>query len=159
MPLNKKITIKKDLSMRNLELLKLPRWITKNIPLGEEFNEFLSTCVGVGFLSILGGVFYFYKSPFGDEYRHLEFIAVATIVFILILAGRWFFEEMGNLYTWRNEAVIFYHNAGNDEKILQEAILRLYNLGVKEDNAVEFLKKVEEDNAVESLKNKSRSFI
>jgi len=145
--------------MRNLELLKLPRWITKNIPIGEEFNEFISTCVGFTFLFILGGVFYFYESPFGDEYRPLEIIATATIVFILSLACRWFFEEMGNLYTWRNEAIVSYHNAKNEEKVLQEAILRLYNLGVKESDAVEFLKKAKEDHVVEFLKNKSRDFI
>lgn len=119
--------------MRDPKISKLPLWMTKNIPLGEEINEFIAMAVGFGLLFGLFVAFYFFKSPFGSDYRPLEYIAVATIAFILILIAYWFFTQLVNLQSCRKEAIICRDNAGNKEDARREAVTRLEQLGIREE--------------------------
>jgi cell division protein FtsL len=115
--------------MRNLESLKLPRWIIKSTKPGEEDADFSSFVVGFLALYTVGTIAYFAVAPIGREHIVLDVIIALAILVVIVFTCRWLIAQAAYLKTKRKEAKVSFVNS-KTEKEKEEAISRLKSLCV-----------------------------
>lgn len=115
--------------MRNLESLKLPLWIIKNIQSGKENEDLTSLLVGIIALYTVVAIVYFAYAPFGREHLFLEVIAAIAILALIVMIGFWLIAQVAHLDSLRKEALVSFQNS-KTEKEKEDATARLEALYV-----------------------------
>lgn len=115
--------------MRNLESLKLPRWIIKSIQPGKENEDLSSLVVGIIALYAVCAIAYFAYAPFGRERLFLEVIVAIAILAMIVMIGFWLIAQVAHLDSLRKEALVSLENSKTEEE-KKEAITRLETLYV-----------------------------
>jgi len=115
--------------MKNLENLKLPRWIIKNIQSGKENEDLTSLVVGIIALYAVVAIVYFAYAPFGREHLFLEVIAAIAILALIVLVIFWLIPQVAHLDSLRKEALVSFQNSKTEEE-KKEATTRLEMLYV-----------------------------
>jgi len=110
--------------MKNLESLKLPRWIIKSIQPGKENEDLTSLVVGIMALYTICAIAYFAYAPFGREHLFLEIIAAIAILVLIVMIGFWMIVQVACLDSLRKEALISFENS-KTEKERKDATSRL----------------------------------
>ena len=116
--------------MRNLESLRLPRWIIKSIQPGKENEDLTSLVVGIIALYAVVAIVYFAYAPFGREHLFLEVIAaIAILALIVHCVIFWLIHQVAHLDSLRKEALVSFQNSKTEEE-KKEATTRLETLYV-----------------------------
>ena len=105
--------------MRNLESLKLPRWIIKSTKPGEEDADFSSFVVGFLALYTVGTIAYFAVAPIGREHIVLDVIIALAILVVIVFTCRWLIAQAAYLKTKNVMVHKFITRATIEEKIAE----------------------------------------
>ena len=115
--------------MRNLESLRLPRWIIKSIQPGKENEDLTSLLVGIIALYAVVAIVYFAYAPFGREHLFLEVIVAIAILTLIVLVMIWLIPQVAHLDSLWREALVSFQNSKTEEE-KDEATARLEALYV-----------------------------
>jgi hypothetical protein len=122
----KSLNKKKEIYMRRVEKLKLPKWLVSRLPFGEEDETISSIVVPAGLFFLMGIGFLWYEvSGSWDLGAGLLAIALVCIAFMFF---RWLLAQVDLLKFSRQELIVCYEltEEPEEKEKIKEKLKKLY---------------------------------